>query len=234
MCTVTKVLGEFNGKILSTACTTKTGFACLMYSIIIGDTSHALASTFGLIDAVPMLAQRWKMLAVSTIFTLLPLCLMRSFAILSYTSLLGILGTLYTGVFMGIRLFDGSYAPGGQFYGSLSALPKFGTTTSPAAAFILVSMLSTAYIAHYNAPRFYTNLKDRSVKKFNVLTAAGFGASIAIMGTMMAMGFLTFGAASSGFVLNNYASGDALATVARVAILASVRFFSLLESHKCS
>ena len=51
---------------------------------------------------------------------------------------------------------------------------------------------------------------------------------------MMAMGFLTFGAASSGFVLNNYASGDALATVARVPILASVRFFSLLESHKCS
>ena len=115
------------------------------------------------------------MLAVSMTFALLSLCLMRSFAILSNTSLLGILGTLYTGVFMGIRLFDGSYAPGGKFYGSLSALPKFGTTTSPVAAFILVSMLSTAYIAHYNAPRFYTNLKNRSFKKFNVLPRRGSG-----------------------------------------------------------
>ena len=35
---------------------------------------------------------------------------------------------------------------------------------------------------------------------------------------MMSIGFLTFGGASSGFVLNNYASNDILASFARLAI----------------
>jgi len=41
---------------------------------------------------------------------------------------------------------------------------------------------------------------------------------------MRSAGFLTFGSASSGFILNNYATADALAVVARVGIFSSVTF----------
>lgn len=41
---------------------------------------------------------------------------------------------------------------------------------------------------------------------------------------MTAFGFLTFGGASSGFILNNYATTDRLATVARVAVASSLVF----------
>lgn len=85
-------------------------------------------------------------------------------------------------------------------------------------AFVLVSMLSTSYIAHYNAPKFYAELKDASVPKFNAMVYTAFAISIAFFIFMMSIGFLTFGGASSGFVLNNYSGSDILATVGRSAI----------------
>lgn len=41
---------------------------------------------------------------------------------------------------------------------------------------------------------------------------------------MTAFGFLTFGGSSSGYILNNYATTDRLATVARVAVASSLVF----------
>lgn len=96
--------------------------------------------------------------------------------------------------------------------------------SNPSGVFILVSMLSTAYVAHYNAPRFYTQLRRPSVRRFTALSATAFGASIAVFAAMMAFGFLTFGGAVSGNVLNSYAVTDPLATFARVAILGSIIF----------
>jgi sodium-coupled neutral amino acid transporter 11 len=79
-------------------------------------------------------------------------------------------------------------------------------------------MLSTSYIAHYNAPQFFNELKDTSLPRFNKVVTGAFGISIALFVFMMGTGFLTFGGATAGFVLNNYASSDALITFARLAI----------------
>ena len=76
----------------------------------------------------------------------------------------------------------------------------------------------------YPCTRFYENLKDRTPARFSLLTALGFGASVAFFGTFAAFGFLTFGSSAQGMVLNNYASTDVLATAARFAILASMVF----------
>jgi len=101
-------------------------------------------------------------------------------------------------------------------------LPSFGSATNPAGAFILLSMLSTAFVAHYNAPRFYNTLKDNTVKRFSKLSFAAFGAAAAIFASIMSFGYLTFGASTQGYVLNNYAATDPLATAARAAILVSI------------
>ncbi|CAM9690636.1 unnamed protein product, partial [Sphacelaria rigidula] len=39
---------------------------------------------------------------------------------LSYTSMLGVFGTLYTAVVMAIRYFDKSYVEGGRFFAGLA------------------------------------------------------------------------------------------------------------------
>ena len=85
-------------------------------------------------------------------------------------------------------------------------------------------MLSTSFIAHFNAPTFYAELKNTNMKRFNTVVNTAFGASIVTFIFMMSMGFLTFGGNCAGFVLNNYASNDVLASFARLAIIYVYKF----------
>ena len=55
--------------------------------------------------------------------------------------------------------------------------PKFGVAGATAAlspaSSILLCMLSTAYLAHYNAPKYYVELKDNTIKRYNQVVMAG-------------------------------------------------------------
>ena len=89
--------------------------------------------------------------------------------------------------------------------------------------FVLISMLASAFLAHYNAPKFYGELEapaDGSSKlpRFNLVVGLGFLAAAGVMGAVMAGGFLTFGSASQGLILNSYATSDPLAFLARLGI----------------
>jgi len=90
-------------------------------------------------------------------------------------------------------------------------------------------MLATAFLAHYNAPKMYKELappEDGSSKvpTFNLVVAGAFGLAALLCGSIMAAGFLTFGGASQGLILNNYATADGLAFVARIGIGLSIIF----------
>ena len=95
--------------------------------------------------------------------------------------------------------------------------------------FVLVSMLATTFLAHYNAPKFYGELAppadgSSKVPKFNLVCGLAFGVAAVVMGIVMSFGYLTFGAASQGLILNNYATSDTLAFLARIGIALSVLF----------
>ena len=64
---------------------------------------------------------------------------------------------------MTIRKLDGSYAAGGKFHSQIaeSLQPAFNVGGNPVGIFVLLSMLSTSFVAHYNAPKFYSELKDK-------------------------------------------------------------------------
>lgn len=89
---------------------------------------------------------------------------------------------------------------------------------------VLVSMLSTAYEAHFNAPLFYRELKDNTVPRYTKMVSASFFLSVATLAAVTAFGFLTFGGASSGYILNNYANSDRLAALARIFVSVSIVF----------
>ena len=66
---------------------------------------------------------------------------------------------------MWTRLIDGSYAPGGRFHASIAPAlqPKFvplaaGASVLNPRVLVLVSMLATAFLAHYNAPKMFKEL----------------------------------------------------------------------------
>jgi amino acid permease len=85
-------------------------------------------------------------------------------------------------------------------------------------------MLFEAYVAHYNAPRFYIELENRSIPRFLTVINIAFGASCLIYICMASFGFLTFGVNCDGYILNNYSDFDPLANMCRFAIAFSIVF----------
>ena len=85
-------------------------------------------------------------------------------------------------------------------------------------------MLSTAYIAHFNAPKFYRELKNNTMPRFNKVVTSSFGISVAIYAIISCLGFLTFGSSANGLILNNYATQDLLISLSRFAVAISLVF----------
>jgi hypothetical protein len=133
--------------------TLKTLCAVLAYSMILGDTFSSLAVTAGF-----AVSKQVTLIGVTGAL-LLPLCLLKDLSSLAPFSLLGSLGMVYTATAMAIRYFGKAYVGSGQFAKDLpmAMRPAFGTIgatgiLNPSTS-ILVGMLSTAYMAHFNAPK---------------------------------------------------------------------------------
>lgn len=183
-------------------------------------------SISNLLASIGVAATRTQSLMGVTGFILLPLCLMKNLASLAPFSLVGIIGMLYTTFAMAIRYFSGAYAPGGKFLATALTAPVFGNAGAAAAmsakTLILTSMLSNAYIAHFNAPKYLAELKNNTMGRFTQVIAWSFGSSVALYSIITALGFLTFGASSNGLILNNYSTQDLLMSFSRVAVCLSV------------
>ena len=199
----------------------------LTYSMVLGDTIKDLF--MGLLN---INISRSSAILGLTSTVLLPLCLVKNLSSLAPFSLLGIIGMAYTSIAIGIRYFGGSYVvPSGKFLSQLSksqSLPSFGNVGAVGAlspkSFLLICMLSTAYIAHFNAPKFYNELQNNTMKRFNTVVISSFGISIAVYAAVSSMGFLTFGSATNGMILNSYATTDKLISVSRFAVALSLIF----------
>mmetsp|Transcript_13769 Transcript_13769/g.27854 ORF Transcript_13769/g.27854 Transcript_13769/m.27854 type:complete len:564 (-) Transcript_13769:49-1740(-) len=229
----------------------------LTYSMVLADTfRQLLSSLFNLIgnrnsssnQLIATLAaknSRTNVLLLLTTTVLLPLCCVKNLSSLAPFSLVGILGMVYTGIVIGLRYFDGSYRlPNGKFLVDLKSLPSFATDSGSAAAgsvggassilpllnpnsLILVSMLSTAYIAHFNAPKFYKELKDSSKEpnRFHVgVVVPSFAASVLFYAGVSSMGYLTFGSSTTPMILSNYSTKDILLSLSRFAVGLSLIF----------
>lgn len=140
-----------------------------------------------------------------------------------------------------------AYGPGSalqaaaQIPPSFSAAPFTLSSMLQPKVFSLVSILATAMGATFLAPQFYNELRpsgslstDQPARgkmgRFRVLSAIGFSLSALLTAVIMGAGYLTFGGASDGYILNNYASIDQLAQAARLAIgVAIITTYPLLH-----
>lgn len=212
--------GKKAGKMVEALLMMKTCIACIMYEVVLGDLCRDLGSLLGFEG---ILAQRSFLLGILNVLVLLPLGLMRSFAALAPIAALGNVAMVYVMLFMGVRYFQGAYAPGGQFYEDIPLKPTFNQSgVQNENILVLISMIGTAYIAHYNSPKFVKQLKKATSRRFAVVSTFGFLLSFIMMAAVMIFGFLTFGGASQGLILNNYAVKDSLAAAARGATMMSV------------
>mmetsp|Transcript_10766 Transcript_10766/g.19640 ORF Transcript_10766/g.19640 Transcript_10766/m.19640 type:complete len:514 (-) Transcript_10766:109-1650(-) len=216
----TNEVGANSAWIISLCCFLVTFGATLAYSILLGDTFSSLAATAG---AKGIWASRHASILAITPTILFQLCHLESLAALAPFSIAGTLCLFATSIFMSIRAFvGGRYAlPNGAFLASLASefRPTFGkiglSKIASPSALILGSMTATSYLVHFSAPEFYSTLKDNSLPRFGALTAIGFIAVGLLNSLFMISGFLTFGGACAGNVLNNYSTLDAGASICR-------------------
>ena len=176
---------------------------------------------------------------------LLPLCLADDLTGLQHSSLLGLVGVIYSVAFVCFRAIDGSYRPGGRWYGlpTIGGIGAAGMDPDITAAvpllgagwgtFGFIGALNTAYFAHLNVPAYW-----QAWRKLRATSAGGEAASrrgfqtvifssFALVGALYVLvlvaGSHTFGASSgSSLTLLRYAADDPGASLMRLATLVSI------------
>ncbi len=107
-------------------------------------------------------------------------------------------------------------------------MPSFGAKGARYAltprVLVLACMLFESFVAHYNAPRYYVELENNTVRRFAAVTVNSFGVSSAFFVVVAAFGFLTFGESCSGLILDNYSAQDTLATMSRIGLSFAIAF----------
>mmetsp|Transcript_21351 Transcript_21351/g.58730 ORF Transcript_21351/g.58730 Transcript_21351/m.58730 type:complete len:470 (-) Transcript_21351:395-1804(-) len=207
--------------------------AAIIYSGILGDVATSLLSLSGVTTTS---STRTLAICALTVAVLTPLSLLKDLSALAFTSAIGCGAILYTALFVAVRALDGSYHGGdaSAFVKSLPAhlKPSFHHTWSSAKglmrldakALVLISNLGLAFIAHYNAPAFYSGLEDATPGRFAIAVSIAFTILTVLYTFMMGLAYATFGSNTASNLLHNYAEADVLAVLGRVATGASILF----------
>ena len=177
-----------------------------------------------LLESFHVYWSQMKCLLVLTFFLLLPMCLVKDINSISSFSTLGVTSMVLATIAMMIRYYDGTYQESGIYFGTIKPdhQPSFGNKKEMKVAVLpFVCMVFNSYIMHYNVPRFYTELKARSIPRFTVAVTWSFGLTSIILILIAGAGYLTFGDNSSSCILNNYSPDDPLATASRLGIFLS-------------
>jgi amino acid permease len=220
-----RTLGVKGSGLVALSVALKAGIGNLECSMILADSFRDLIN-----GSLGMSISRALALLIVTLVSLLPLCLLKNLAVLAPFSGLGLLAMIFTAIAITIRYFDGSYEVGGQFYDDIDDQhkPSFGSTGLIGAvqlqALFFLCMVSEAYTAHYNAPRFWMELKKRTVVRYAKVVVSSFSISAFYYVFVTSFGFLTFGGASAGMILNNYSTHDILASISRACVGFSLIF----------
>eukprot|EP00971_Amphidinium_carterae_P037567 738515-Amphidinium_carterae.1 len=182
-----KILGKAGGRLITLVVALECAGGCVAYAMILGDTIHLLLAPF----TSAAIASRSSVILLLTTFVLFPLSRLRNLAPLGKFSIVGTAGSAFVAVFMGLRYFQRAYMPGGKFAAVATAVAKSSGPKSAVDSLILASILSTAFIAHFNAPRMYRELAapaggGSKMPRFARVVYAGFAVAIVLYAFVMA------------------------------------------------
>jgi len=202
---------------------------CAGYALVIGRSSSDMWKAMG-INAW-FTDSRISFISIMVV-VLLPLCLLRDLSKLAFTSMLGLACELSVIIFMIARYIGGEYQPGGRYYDSQEPGTQlsWGDADGPSlfdvnlTALVLVGTASNAFIAHWNSPKFYHQLRDRKPRSFLKATVGGFTLALVLYVACMIVGYLSFGKNCQGDILHNYSAKDQWATCSRGAMLFATIF----------
>mmetsp|Transcript_4394 Transcript_4394/g.12330 ORF Transcript_4394/g.12330 Transcript_4394/m.12330 type:complete len:466 (+) Transcript_4394:120-1517(+) len=185
-----------------------TAGACISYAVLLGDFSTGLVQA---IDteywtAAKLLSSHGSAVTTIGLLVLTPLSCVRDLKHLEHSSALALLCDFVT---VGVVIYSSANAP---------VAPDINWATPSPAVFLVMPIVAVACSTHYNAPRFYEELKDRSLEKMGQLSVAAMGLATLVYIVVSVAGYLQFGGATKGDILNCYSGQDTLAIVARLCL----------------
>ena len=196
------------------------GAALVIYHGVVGDV-------FGPVVGRWLAGGHAKAILAVAAGCLWPLCQL-DLAALARFSLVGCASVAATACVILLRSVDGSYAPGGKYFGAPATRAGGWLGLAPK-MLVLSANLGLAYIAHYNAPPLAGSLAPgrepaEAARDFSAVTVRSFAVLVALYAAVMVAGAATFGDAAAPNLMVNYADADALAQMAKLATGASIIF----------
>jgi len=225
-----KAFGDSTAYIVDSMIFISCFLSCTIYVGLVGDIFSEL------LKGTKFPLSRTSVIVTVVATVLFPLNLIRNLSSLAFTSILGLCAILYTVLFMVFRALDGSYSleVGKFIVDNAITPPSFKGSTMwnmDLGSLVLVSNFGLAFIAHYNAPSFYKEMKKK--EQFPQMTLASYAILSCIYVATMSAGYKTFGDTSRGNILLNYHPKDMLAFLGRLATGFSVIFGFPLVANGC-
>ena len=230
-----RVMGSLAGSLIQICMLVYTAGSCLSFIVLTGDfISSDTGFAHELCGDDCILTSRPFAVFVVTISFLAPLCSLQDLRALWFTSMLSVASMFYL---LGLTLWK--YASSDGINPCTGKPPVIRVASASTGLFSAAPIVGVAFIAHYNAPRFYKELSNRTIPALHNACLYPFALCSSVYLLFGVFGYLTFGHETKSDLLENFASDSTLAIIARVALFLLVsstypRVFTRYAQALCS
>mmetsp|Transcript_70450 Transcript_70450/g.206096 ORF Transcript_70450/g.206096 Transcript_70450/m.206096 type:complete len:426 (-) Transcript_70450:130-1407(-) len=209
-------IGQSSEKVVDFVLFFHTLFSCVGYITMIGDFS--VKSCSGLFPGSVFAQRRELSIYVITILAIFPLSLYKNLDSLKHTSVIGLVITALSCMYV--------------FYDVVANAEEYGAAENIRNNFWYVkldmfktlALFNGSFSAHYNAPTYYAELRDRSFANFARVTLYSFAIATVLFTAFGIAGFARFGDAVLGNVLKSYSPADPMVQMSWFFMMVSTVF----------
>lgn len=199
--------------------------ACLANTIVLTDLLAAILQSLNF--PLALCENRVAVAMLLCGFIIYPLCSVQDLKALQSSSILGFAGQVVAMVVVAVRAADKSYLPGGMYAVEQMHIPQVVAESGEAGAslfrwFVFTSLLSYCFVAHYNAPKYFTDMENPTQSRMMRMTLAAYLGAAVFYALSMWLGVMAFGSTCKPYLLNNLAPRDPLSMAARISVAASI------------
>ena len=204
-------LGKVGGVTISLVMLLYTTLSCTSYFVIIGDLALGIFGYF--FPSVELLQSRAVVVPLVCVVFIFPLCMMKTVDSLRYVSVVSVLAMVGVVVVI-IQQFI-------SYHHVNETVEIMHWTTS----FIrMVPVVCVSYNCHYNAPRYYKELKNRSMPRMWTVVLCSTLIVFLLYLAGAVCGYLEFGVDTMGDILKNYPFSSLAPALGRIGLLVALVF----------
>ncbi|RDD47151.1 putative sodium-coupled neutral amino acid transporter 7 [Trichoplax sp. H2] len=181
---------------------------CITYLVIIGDQSDEIIIGITGQQHQWYTNRKFVMSIISTLF-ILPLSLLKNIGSLRYSSILGTVAVINVAIVVMIEFFINDYHKRPIYQSRISNWSQI------ASAF---STICFGFHCHISSIPSYEKLRDRSIKRFNLVIIIAMLVCIVVYSITGSFGYMSFGNSVNSDILLNYGSSNILVTISRIMI----------------